>query len=139
MAKANILKLLKFDQDLREAVATGRRLRNCTLTQPAAISDDEGELCLIGIEEVGGRSGPVFAAATSLKCVSWNQGLKSEIERMSQNARTTSDGGRNKLCELLLEQTAWGLAKVCEKEIQELGKTRACRIAMTRALDSVLK
>jgi ribonuclease HII len=139
VAKANILKLLKFDEDTREAVATGRRLRNCVLTQPTTISGGEGELCLIGIEEVGGRSGPVFAAATSLKCVRWNQSLKAEMERMSRSARADSEGGRNKLCELLLEQTVWGLAKVSEEKIREVGKVRASQIAMMQALDAALK
>lgn len=139
VAKANILKLLKFDEDIREAVTTGRRLRNCTFVQPrSAEKINTTSVCFVGVAHTGVNVGPVVAAATSMRFLNWNQSIKTELDRMNKGAQANPDAGRNRLTETLLQQTSWGVAEVSEDHAFKVGAPRAVQIAMLKAIGSVL-
>jgi ribonuclease HII len=139
VAKANILKLLGFDEDVREAVVSGRRLRNCTLVRPPSPTNiAPQDLCFIGVEEISGSRGPVVAAAASICSLNWNQGLKNELERLNRGPRGAAEAMRNQLTETLLEQTVWAIGEVSQEQAAKAGSVRASQIAIIRAIDSVL-
>jgi len=139
VAKGNILKLLGFDEDIRDAFLSGRRLRNCTLIHPpAAPTLSAQDLCFIGVEEIGGTRGPLIAAAASICSLNWNQGLKTELDRLNRGSRAAAETMRNQLAETLLEQTVWAIGEVSQEQAAKAGSARASQIAIVRAIDSVL-
>ena len=140
MAKANILKLLKFDDDIRDAIIAGRRLRNCTLHQKDSINPTlrQSELCFIGISLATSRSGPAAAAAASLSCINPNESIKSEIERLTRGTKLLFSPAKNKLSESLLDSTVWAITRVNQDQAAKIGAVRAGQIALLKAIDSVI-
>ena len=144
MAKASILKLLKFDDDLREALCSGRRLRNCTVhrrsTEPIAnAKPNPGELRLIGMTTQSDGSGKTVAAAVCLRSINWNQGLKSELERLNSNSKSALTTTRNKLSQSLLESTVWSALRINKRQAEKIGSAQAGQIATLKAIDHVLQ
>ena len=140
LAKANILKLLKFDDDIRDAIIAGRRLRNCTLHQKDSINPtlQPSELCFIGISLATSKSGTAAAAAASLSCINPNESIKSEIERLTRGTKLFFSPAKNKLSESLLDSTVWAITKVNQDQAAKIGAVRAGQIALLKAIDSVI-
>jgi ribonuclease HII len=141
MRRASVLlDLLKFDEDLRQLLKTGRPVKNCPPTQGLQLTLFPCQVeHLIGVDEVGRGclAGPVVAGAVSLRQINWNESLKTELDRLNDSKLIVTNT-RNKLAEILIQHTTWGIGQAAVDEINRLGITAAAELAMKRAVDALL-